>query len=150
MTTILTPEQVAIIRSSQYLGEGKEELLTPSALLCDSHEVLRKQLAEAQADVERLRKRTHEIAEAADQKWRDEAKRLGTWRAEIAFVTAEIGLLEGLNSDGVIGHSWACRAVAAKYREALGEAQAATEQLRVQLAGCSVAAVGTALDRCQA
>ena len=60
--TILTPEQVTTIRSSQYISVNGEELLTPVAQLCNSHEALRAGLvvaienwqAQAEHDAERL------------------------------------------------------------------------------------------------
>ena len=81
MSKILTPEQVQVIRSSQYLGENNE-LLTPVALLCDSHEALRTDRDSWQATAEELGDKNvnkaltarHEMREALLKKQVDELK----------------------------------------------------------------------------
>ena len=78
---ILTPEQVQVIRSSQYLGENNE-LLTPVALLCDSHEALRTDRDSWQATAEELGDKNvnkaltarHEMREASLKRQLGEAR----------------------------------------------------------------------------
>ena len=97
-------------------------------------------IMELEADILRLRERTHQIAEAADAKWRMEARAVARWKDDVRFVTREIGLREESPGDGVVGHSWACRAIAAQYKQQRDEAEAAVrtlaEAIRSYQQGC--------------
>lgn len=86
---VLTPEQVAATRSSQWLGEGKEELLTPVAILCDSHEDLRADRDSWQATAEELEDRNVNKALLARHEMRE--ARLREELAEVHDVAANLG-----------------------------------------------------------
>lgn len=120
------PSEAAIERARPIDIEIEECLCTErDRYTCQVHVqialVLDRYAAEQVAkERETWRTRTHEIQAEESQRRSSDQAEADKWKAHMKAVTDEIG---------VIGHSWKCRSIAAKYRDALAAERAAASKL---------------------